>query len=58
MSSRDLSHARRDAVELHDLLVDHADDELTLPQIMAAIGLASMARDALMRVAAARTGEG
>lgn len=56
-AARELSHARRDAIELRDLLVDHALEELTLRQIMTGIGLATVTRDALMRAAAARETE-
>ncbi|HBR26850.1 MAG TPA: hypothetical protein DD732_07445 [Rhizobiales bacterium] len=42
---REIEHARRDACELRDLLVD----ELTLHQLMEAIGLATMARVSLTR---------
>lgn len=58
-TAHELAHARRDAIELRDILVDHALDELTLRQIATAVGLASMAWDSLLRAAAAReTGEG
>jgi len=57
-AARELSHARRDAIELRDLLVDHADDELTDRQLAQGIGLATMARAALLRAVAARAGNG
>ena len=49
---RELGHAQRDAQEIAALLVRPGDRTTT--ELMAAIGLATTARDALLRAAAAR----
>ena len=52
---RELGRAQRDAEELAALL--ERSGERTITELMAAIGLATTARDALLRAAAAREGE-
>jgi hypothetical protein len=49
----ELAVARRDAAELNKLLA-RAEDDPTIRELMAAIGLATMARAALLRAAKAR----
>ncbi len=51
---REIEHAQRDAIELSDLLQRFEDSGLSRQQLMTAIGLATNARVALLRAAAAR----
>lgn len=54
-TAREMQTAQCHAKELRDLLGYYLDPpELTRMQLMQAVGLATMARDALLRAAAAR----